>query len=219
MRLLKQDLANAKILWEYLRIEQALRPADLLLVCGGDDPSVGPRAAELFHLGLAPSIIVSGGSTHVPPREDGAQADTEAEAIASYLTNRQVPEHRVVLEKRATNTSENFWFAAELLQSVGVSVKSCIVVTRPCAERRALATGRRRWPTVDLQITGARADFESYVVRAAMPAKVAIMMVGEVNRLNEYSRLGFLERQNVPQAVEQALAELSSAGFFEETGR
>ena len=72
------DMRDARKLWNYLRLGVPVRPAECLLVFGGHDLGVARRAAELYAAGIAPFVVVSGGSRAVP---DGSDFATEAEAI------------------------------------------------------------------------------------------------------------------------------------------
>src|SRR6266567_1366257 len=144
------ELRIARELWDYLRIDQPVRPADYILVFGGHDLGVAERAADLYADGVAPELLVSGGSRAVPA---GSAFATEADAIADVLIRRGVPESAIAVERLASNTSENFWLSAELLRDLGVRPQRFLVVQKPYAERRALATARRRWPDKTVRVT------------------------------------------------------------------
>ena len=88
------DMHHARQLWDYLRLGIPVRPADCLLVFGGHDLGVAGRAAELYEAGIAPFIVVSGGSRAVP---DGTDFATEAEAIADVLLRRDIPKDAIAL--------------------------------------------------------------------------------------------------------------------------
>jgi uncharacterized SAM-binding protein YcdF (DUF218 family) len=62
------------------------------------------HAARLFHAGVAPRVIVSGGSF---VEQEGGPATTEAEAMRRFLMALGVPEDRIVSEGRSLNTIEN----------------------------------------------------------------------------------------------------------------
>lgn len=85
------DMHHARQLWDYLRLGVPVRPAECLLVFGGHDLGVAGRAAELYADGIAPFIVVSGGSRAVP---DGSDFGTEADAIADVLLRRDIPRTR-----------------------------------------------------------------------------------------------------------------------------
>jgi len=84
---------------------------------------------------------------------DGSDFGTEAEAIADVLLRHDVPKDMIALECLASNTSENFWLSAELLRDLSLDPQTFLVVHKPYAERRTLATARRRWPARDVAVT------------------------------------------------------------------
>lgn len=62
-------------------------------------------AARLYRRGVAPKVVVTGGSFAVLP--DGRPAQTEAEAMRQVLVDFGVPADRIVIEGKALNTIEN----------------------------------------------------------------------------------------------------------------
>lgn len=74
------------------------------------------RAAELFHAGVAPVLVLTGGIGRYPP--------AEAIAAAQVATMLGVPEPSIVLESRSSTTAENAAFAAELTDARRVIVVS-----------------------------------------------------------------------------------------------
>lgn len=147
------------MLWDYLHLGVPARPADCLLVFGGHDIGVARRAAELYASGLAPFIIVSGGSRAVP---DGSEFPTEADAVADVLLRHDIPKDVIALERLASNTSENFWLTAELLHDLAMTPQAFLIVTKPYAERRTMATARRRWPGKQAAVTSEQVSFDDY---------------------------------------------------------
>jgi hypothetical protein len=119
------DLLRARLLWDYLRLGVPARPAECLLVFGGHDIGVADCAAELYGQAAAPLIVVSGGSRAVP---DGTDSPTEADAVADVLLSLGLPIEAIALERLASNTSENFWLAAELLRDMGLDPVTFLMV-------------------------------------------------------------------------------------------
>ena len=107
------------------RAEAATAPAccyEAIVVLGGSiGPAVPPlrpdpelydssdrvwHAARLFHRGVAPRIIVSGGSFLVATGQ-APQTQTEAMAMRQFLVALGVPDSAVVMEGKSLNTIEN----------------------------------------------------------------------------------------------------------------
>jgi uncharacterized SAM-binding protein YcdF (DUF218 family) len=205
------DLEIASKLWDYLRLGQPVRPADWILVFGGHDLGVAHRAAELYHDGVAKRVLVSGGALHVP---EGSAATTEADAIADVLIDSGVPDHALAIEQLASNTSENFWLSAELLRDLGEDPRDFLVVQKPYAERRTLATARRRWPKKNVRLTSEQVSFATYMAGPIPAERILSMLAGEVIRLENYADSGLIEiDEPVPVEHVQAARHLRDAGF------
>ena len=186
-------------------------PAECLLVFGGHDIGVAARAADLYKDGTASLIVVSGGSRAVP---DGSDAPTEADAIADVLLSRGVPKEVIALERLASNTSENFWLSAELLRDLGVDPATFLAVTKPYAERRTLATARRRWPGKEVAVTSEQISFDGYLDGPIPSARVLSHLAGEALRLEAYAAAGLIDPgEPVPASVLDAAHALQAAGF------
>jgi len=99
-----ENLASARLLWDYLQVGAPAHPAECLLVFGGHDIGVAQRAAELYADGVVSLIVVSGGSRAVP---DGSGFPTEADAIADVLLRHRVPKEVISLERLATNLNRS----------------------------------------------------------------------------------------------------------------
>jgi uncharacterized SAM-binding protein YcdF (DUF218 family) len=119
------------------------RPVDAILVLGRtlerDRPSAVFAArldhgARLFHQGLAPCILVTGGLT-------GDATRSEAEAGREHLLEAGVPSAAVHCEGRSRHTLENLYNAREAARRQGW--RRLLVVSDPLhlARARAMATG------------------------------------------------------------------------------
>ena len=200
----------ARLLWDYLCLGQEVQPADWILVFGSHDLSVAHRAADLYHEGIGCHVVVSGGARSVP---EGARYDTEAEALREILVRRDVPVEAIAVEKLASNTSENFWFTAELMRDRGIDASRFLVVQKPYAERRVIATARRRWPAKEVRVTSESTTFERYCAGSIATSKIFSMLAGEILRLDSYARSGLVEiGEDTPAELVEAALALESAG-------
>lgn len=205
------DLRNARLLWGYLHLGVPARPAECLLVLGGHDIGVADRTAELYGQGMAPLIVVSGGSRAVP---DGSDFPTEADAITDILLRHGVPKEAIALERLASNTSENFWLAVELLRDLGLDPATFLAVTKPYAERRTIATARRRWPHKTVAVTSQRATFDEYIAGDIPADRILSHLAGEALRLHAYAATGLIDLDEpVPEHILDTARALQAAGF------
>lgn len=205
------DLDLAEDLWDYLRLGQEVRTAQCVLVFGGHDLGVAHRAAELYRAGVAPLVLVSGGATKVASENGFA---TEADAIIDILREYGVPEDSILAERLAANTSENFWFSAEVLRDHGLVFDRFLIVQKPYCERRTMATARRRWPDREVRITSQLVTFEAYRDGKIHISRILSMLVGEILRLQRYADCGLIEiDEPVPDELLDAARRLQESGF------
>jgi hypothetical protein len=208
------DLRHARLLWDYLRLDISAQAAECLLVLGGHDIGVASRTAELYGQGMASLIVVSGGS-RVP---DGSDFPTEADAIADVLLGRGVPREAILLERLASNTSENFWLSAELLRDLSLDPATFLAVTKPYAERRTIETARRRWPHKAVAVTSQQATFDEYLTGDIPADRILSHLAGEALRLEAYAATGLIDPgESVPGAILNAAHVLQAAGFNSRT--
>lgn len=115
--------------WSTGRSDEA-RQVDAIVVLGAaqyngtPSPQLAARldhVVELWGHDLAPQVVVTGG------KQPGDQF-TEAQASATYLIERGVPESAIVLEDTSTTTYESFEGVRDL---VSATVESVLIVTDP----------------------------------------------------------------------------------------
>jgi uncharacterized SAM-binding protein YcdF (DUF218 family) len=207
-------LALAERLWNYHQLHHAISTADAILVLCSHDTVVAERGAELYLEGRAPLLLFSGGSGRITGR---LWEEPEADLFARIALARGVPEERILIENRSTNTGENVAFTRRLLAERGIDPESFILVQKPYMERRAYATFRKVWPEKAVQVTSPRVTFRDYLTRytnaSLSAADVIGIMVGDLQRIQLYPARGFQIAQEIPDDVWTAYEELVRAGF------
>lgn len=133
----------AKFFWNSLESQYPALPLDqlptaeaIVLLTGGIDLPAPPRvrpdlneagdrvlyAAELYHAGKAPLIVVTGGQVFSQPG-----LLSEAEYHVGFLLRAGVPRAAILLETLSENTAANARNTAEILQSRGI--RNILLVT------------------------------------------------------------------------------------------
>lgn len=204
------DWAAARAIWEYHQLHHKLRPTSAGIGLGSHDLGVAILAAELYHRGLFPVLVFSGATSATTAARF---PDGEAIAFRNKATELGVPERAILLEPRARNTGENITFSREVLHDRGISVGSVTLVSMPGMERRAYATCRKVWPEVDIVCASQHVAFDDYVRGFGDPHLVIDDLVGDLQRVIEYPRLGFAVAQDVPDVVRAAYQHLRGSGF------
>jgi uncharacterized SAM-binding protein YcdF (DUF218 family) len=205
-----QERSDALRLWEYHRLGQELRPCDAAVGLGSHDLGVATYAAELYHRGLYPVIVFTGGSTPTTrdrfPRGEAVHYREHALALG-------VPDAAILVDPEATNTGANIVNSRALLTAAGYRPESLLLISKPYAERRAHTALRKLWPEVDVVCTSMPVEFGEYVQSIGDERLVIDMMVGDLQRIIEYPARGFAVPQDVPAEVFAAYERLYAAGF------
>ena len=214
MNIKQNDKQLAQIIWDYMRYERSLEKADIIIGLGSTDVRTAEWCGKLYHEGYAPLILFTGARGRMT-RE--AFTENEADVYAKRAIELGVPENAILKEDRATNTGENILFAHKLLEEKGISANSLILVTKPYILRRAYATFMKQWPTENkpnIRCSAIDVSFEKYCQDEMYPFEyVTNVIVGDLERIREYSKQGFQIKQIIPDEVNEAFNALVSRGY------
>lgn len=203
-------LSLAKALWNYHQMNHVLAKSDCILALGSHDLRVAERVAELYHQGLAPLVIMSGGLGNFTQE---IWTESEADKFAKIAIEKGVPPEAILIENKSTNTGENILFTQKLLAEKELNPQSFIVVQKPYMERRSYATFKKHWPDKNLSVTSPQISFETYPTEEIPLERVIHIMVGDLQRIKYYPEKGFQIYQEIPPHIWQAYEKLIAAGF------
>ncbi|WP_438449234.1 YdcF family protein [Gorillibacterium sp. sgz5001074] len=116
-----------------------LEISDIILVPGGSHPQLIERAVELYHLGLAPYILPSGGY-------NAKINQTEWEFMNEIAIKMGVPQEAIIKENEAKNTFDNARNSWNLIIERNIKVSQVIMVCKAQHSRRALMTYQTVFP-------------------------------------------------------------------------
>jgi uncharacterized SAM-binding protein YcdF (DUF218 family) len=201
-------------IWDYHHLDHQLSPSDAILVLCSHDTAVAACGAELFLQGWAPLLIFAGGLGAITRQ---LWREPEADQFARIAVGMGVPEDRILIENRSTNTGENVLFTKRLLAEKGLDPQTFIVVQKPYMERRSYATFSKVWPEKQVRVTSPRLSLDEYLRAcshgALSQADVISIMVGDLQRIRLYPDKGFQIPQEIPDDVWRAYEELVEAGY------
>ena len=205
-----QILDAARILWNYLKLDQQPEKSDCLIAMGSHDLRVAQHAAELMLAGWAPLLVCSGGQGRLTK---GIWQESEASKFAAIAQAAGVPLESILLETRSTNTGENILFSKALLDERGIPIRSALLVHKPYMERRAYATALNYWSGVVIRVASPLLAFEAYPTHEIPMSMVINTMLGDFQRVRVYPEKGFQVFQDIPADAIQAYEYLRNAGF------
>jgi hypothetical protein len=93
-----------------------------------------------------------------------------------------------------------------------------ILVHKPYMERRTFATFKKQWPdkNTEILVTSPNIPFEKYPTEEKNFNDMINIMVGDLQRIKEYPKMGFQVEQQIPDEVWQAYLELVKFGFTDQ---
>lgn len=181
-------IKNAKIIWDFLHTGDEIGKADCIFTMGSNDLRVAERSAELYHRGCADVMIFSGGLGRFTKSNWN---QSEAETFAQIAVKLGVPEDKIIMKSKSTNSGENVVFTRRLTESLGLNLNSFILVQKPYMEKRALATFLKHWTDKQVSVTSPKIEFENYPNQHINQDMLINTMVGDFQRLIVYPKLGY----------------------------
>ncbi|MGW2227264.1 YdcF family protein [Streptomyces formicae] len=203
---------QAKLVWDYHQMHHEPRAVDVAIGLGSHDLGVATRTAELYHAGLFPTLVFTGGNS---PTTAKVFPRGEAVHFREYaVESLDVPASAILLEPNAANTGQNITLSRDVLAAAGITPATVLLVSKPYMERRSFATARKLWPEVDVVCASERMEFDDYLKSIGDEKLVLDMLVGDLQRVMEYPKLGFAVEQEVPDDVRAAYESLIRDGFI-----
>lgn len=206
------DQELAQIVWDYMNYQQPLKKSDVVIGLGGDGIGVARYVASLYKQGYAPLVMFCGATGRLTPAGVASEADWYAEEAIRL----GVPDEAILRESRSTNTGENILFAHELLMSKDIKINRAIVVHEPYMLRRDYATVLKQWPGDALPefiFSAEPVSLAEYIEQSKPFETVVTVMVGDLQRIKEYPKLGFQIEQEIPEEIWSAYKELVVRGY------
>ena len=213
-------MENVQILWNFMHMGQQPERADVIVGFGCYDEDIPKRCAELFRRGFAPYVCFSGG---LGRNTSGIWSKSEAERFAAIAMAEGVPENRIILENKSTNSAENLLFTPKVLAEAGVKAEKIIAVHKPYMEKRLWAAMQVYWPGVRAVYTSPDVTVEEHIAHAekiGMTRRGVIeTIVGDVQRMELYAEKGYQARVEIPAEVRSAFDALVADGYTGQLAR
>ena len=202
------------ILWDYLCLHQTPKKSDCIVGFGCYNEDVARRAAQLYHQGLAPLILFTGG---LGRNTSSMWTESEASRFARIAMAEGVPEKDILTEEKSTNSAENLIFSRRILAERGLTHPRIIGVQKPYMERRLLAAFPVYWPEAKVTVTSWQQTYEQYLTGLSRWGRTEEdtihMVVGDFQRISAYADLGYQIRQPIPAEAAQAFQLLVDLGY------
>lgn len=209
-----QALEPLQVIWDYLCLRQEPRQADVIVGFGNFNTDIARRAAELYHQGVAPKVLFTGG---LGRNTVGLLPESEADRFARVAIECGVPDCDIIREDKSTNTAENIIFTRKLLEKLGVAHDHILGVHQPFMERRISAAMGVYWPELNFSVTSPQVTIPEYLARAreqgiSENASISVI-VGDFQRMKLYADKGWQVPQEIPEEAWEAFRTLVALGY------
>lgn len=198
-------------LWQFLNgfREAPIEPCHWLLGMGCADIRVAQCSARLYLAGYVQNIVFSGGFGRLTKQIFNT---SEAEVFFDVARNLGVPHSAIILETRAANTAENLRHSLNLMAGVSAE-QSIVLVCSNLYRPRVYATLQKLYPGQASILVSPKLSLDEYAPSRKDRLHALHLMVGEIDRLLSYPRLGWISTLELPNSVQAAYRYLSKAGF------
>ena len=133
------------------------------------------------------------------------------EKFAKIAIKEGVPKENIYIEKKSTNTGDNFRFSKELIERERLQVKSCIVVCKPYDEKRVYAAFKKIIPEYELIIHSENISCEEYYKKNGK--EWIDVLVGDIQRMKLFYEKGWQIKMEIPDNVWNAYEILAKKGY------
>lgn len=150
---------------EFIFLQDAPAPSDVIFVPGGNYGGLAVKAAELYRKGMADYVLPSGRYSiltdhfHGPLEGPGADLpdkeyrwETEWDYMKEILSGEGVSDHAILCEKQATYTWENACYSRELLKREEIPVHRAILCCQAFHARRCKLYYQIAFPDTEILV-------------------------------------------------------------------
>jgi hypothetical protein len=208
-------IEQANLVWDFLRINDSLRPADVTVVLSCYDEEVNGVATSLV-AGDAEEkygkyVVASGGYGRL------SEVDhmTEARQFYEQAIAHGISPERIKLEESSTNTGENLMFTRDqLLHDLNLDPETVLLVTPPFQAQRAKAAGQLLWPGRDFVMVSPDIPLMEYRRHKISRSDLIANVLGEVRRLTNPEYIGKYQAEvEVPSEILDSYEFLRNEGY------
>lgn len=128
--------------YDYLSEEDQPQSSDVIFVFGAKTPTRIEKAIELYHQGLAPKMMLSGGNPFY-----NQNPISEAEKYRDIAIQKGVPAENIITETISITLPDNVGASLNQLKANNIAINSWILVNSPYSQRRGYGVFQKHTET------------------------------------------------------------------------
>ncbi len=199
-------IKHAKLIWDYLTSFSKPEKSDAIVVCCSYDLRVCDYACELLQASMAPLILFSGNNgnwtNHLWDRP-------ESQVFKERAESKGISTSKLLIEPNSTNIGENISFSRQIISKA----KVVTFVTKPNTILRVKLSVPIKWPDVYAYTASPPFNFPDEISNIVGIFGVINEMVGDIQRIIEYPKLGYQVAHTLPEEVLESWEYLVRCGF------
>lgn len=199
-------LELAQILWDYHKLVKKSSKVDVIIGVGSYDIQTALHSAELFYKNVADKIIFTGNSEGSVKRD---WEKSDAEFFADKALELGVPSKSIFIDSKASNLEDNIEFSLQLVDTIS----SALLITKPNTLRSAITTAEILKPNINWFTSCFERDLTEPVTFNHTFEDLINEMVGDIQRIREYTRKGNKNQKALPVRVIKAYEDLRKLGY------
>ena len=208
MNIPTDHITLASKLWDYHKINDPFKEADVIIGLGSYDLKTAIHCAELLKKNIAPLLVFAGSKGNWTT---GKWDKSEAEVFRDHAIDQGANPDQIMIEPNSTNIGENIAFVKKVLETH--KIEKTIIVTKPNTLRRALATAKVQWPEIGHSVDSIDVSMMDQVTAEHDLEDLVNEMVGDIQRIIDYPKRGYQVKQYIPEEVRNAYLDLVSLGY------
>ncbi len=199
-------ILKSKLIWDYLSEFSQNVNTEIIVVCCSYDLRVCDYACSLLNKTGAKKLIFTGNRGNWT---DNLWSNTEAQVFRERAIKNGINPDKIEVEERATNIGENINFSKELFKDN----ETITFISKPNTILRVKLSIPIHLQDHDSYVSSPKFNFPEDVSNVVGLYGIINEMVGDIQRILEYPRLGFQVEHSFPMEVLEAFNFLIEKGF------
>lgn len=204
---MEEVLEKAKIIYDYLNVQDKIKEIDTILCCCSIDLSLVDISKELYNKYNPKQIIYSG---YKGKGTIGKIKGSEAKRFKDYALKLGIDENKIITEERSVNTWQNIRNSLKKIE-----YNDLIIIHKPYALRRTKLICKKL--NINCKLVSTKLDCNKYLIELSKrenikESDIISEMVAEIFYL-KHNKLFNLEKTIIPKEVWESYLFLKNKGY------
>lgn len=203
MNIPKDVIEHAKVLRDYLYLDQSIQKSDIAIVFWSQSIKVAEKGIKLYKDWYVSKILFTWWLWKYTKSDKRFTNSSEAETFKQIALQQWIPTKDIITENKSTNTWENIEYSKQMIKALSIEKNHIILVQKPYSQRRVFFSflKQRDLPLKKVSIISPKRTMTDYLYNIDLFIKVINIMVWEINKLIEYPKKWYTIHQEIPEKI------------------